>query len=325
MPIRLSAQNLPAAMAKIVDALSSGQLAVLPTETVYGLAGDATSGVAVARIFELKQRPQFNPLICHVSDQEMAAEHGMFDEVAKQLANAFWPGPLTMVLPRKPGSPVHDLATAGLDTIGIRCPIGLARQVIAEFGEPLAAPSANRSGRVSPTTADHVMDEFPEAELPVLDSGPCLLGIESTIVKVEKDRLVLLRPGSITRDELRDTTGLPVDLPPNTGPITAPGMLKSHYAPMTPVVLGSELDGDRVAILAFGADDPHGCRERALACVNLSKQGDLIEAAANLYAAMKELDEVGASAICVEPVPETGVGVAINDRLRRAAAPREGK
>lgn len=306
------------ARAAALDALAAGDCVAIPTETVYGLAADATNGRAVAKIFAMKGRPGFNPLICHVSDIGMAREHGEIGTTAALLAEAFWPGPLTLVVPRRQGSAIHDLCTAGLDTVGLRCPVGVSRDLIAGFGRPLAAPSANRSGRISTTTAAHVAEEYPGDPLIVLDAGPCRVGLESTIVKVGEDRLTLLRPGAITRDDLEGASGLPVVLPQG-GRIEAPGMLESHYAPQAPLRAGVRDCPPGAALLAFGK---RGGREGAATILNLSEAGDLTEAAANLYAMLKALDAGNPTLIAVEPVPEGGLGAAINDRIRRAAAPR---
>jgi L-threonylcarbamoyladenylate synthase len=307
--------------AQALQRLARGDCVAIPTETVYGLAGDATNGLAVARIFEMKGRPRFNPLICHVCDVEMASRHGEMGPVARKLAAAFWPGPLTLVVPAITASGISELATAGLGTIGLRCPDSGSRQLIARFGKPLAAPSANRSGRISPTTAQHVAEEFAGADLLVLDGGPCREGIESTIVKVEGNALSLLRPGSITAEQLEAVSGLPVAL--STGKtIEAPGMLASHYAPHAMVENNVTACPAGAALLAFGPGK-NRYRSGAAAMLNLSPQGDLREAAANLYAMLKELDAGKPKLIVVEPIPNHGLGIAINDRLSRAAAPRE--
>ena len=299
--------------------LHSGKCIGLPTETVYGLAADATNGEAVARIFEMKGRPKFNPLICHVSDFEMAENYGEFSPLAKKIAEAFWPGPLTLVLPLKAQSPAHSLVTAELGSIGLRCPQGPARAVIAEFGKPLAAPSANRSGRISPTTAEHVQQEFADTDLVILDNGPCEVGLESTIVKVTGDQLHLLRPGSVTAEMIFAETGVqPVAA--TGGKIEAPGMMKSHYAPNAKVRLNCvDIDDGNIGLLAFGA-----ALETERPIFNLSEEASLVEAAANLYAGLKYLDDQSVAIICVQPIPNVDLGIAINDRLHRAAAPRNG-
>ncbi|MEC9342771.1 MAG: L-threonylcarbamoyladenylate synthase [Pseudomonadota bacterium] len=311
----------PGGLAQAVAALGRGECVAVPTETVYGLAADATNGEAVARIFEMKGRPRFNPLIAHVASLVMAAEHGVFCTVAERLAAAFWPGPLTLVLARRPGSAVHELVTAGLDTLALRLPRGPSQALIETFGRPLAAPSANRSGRVSPTTAEHVVAEFAGDNLLVLDNGPCAVGLESTIVKVTGEALVVLRPGAVTEAEMGAVTGLPVVAADPSGGIEAPGMLASHYAPKARLVLNITACPAGAGLIAFGAGAGRN-RSRAGQVLNLSPDGDLKEAAANLYAHLKALDAQGFDPICVEPVPWTGIGAAINDRLARAAAPR---
>ena len=310
------------ALNRAIGRLRAGELVAIPTETVYGLAADATNGEAVAKIFATKQRPAFNPLICHVDGVVMAQEYGKFDMVAERLANTFWPGPLTLVLPLNPDSGIHELVTAGLDSVGLRCPRGFSRQVISAFGKPLAAPSANRSGRISPTTAQHVSAEFAGEDLLILDAGACEAGLESTIVKIDGNRLFLLRPGVITAEEIAEVAGKPVEFPAADGKVQAPGMLTSHYAPDARVMLDCETCPDGAAWLGFGN------RERppnAAVGLNLSETSNLVEAAANLYAYLKQLDESGANVICVSPVPHEDLGIAINDRLQRAAAPRPSK
>ena len=306
--------------APAVAAFRRGQCVALPTETVYGLAADATNGLAVARIFEMKGRPRFNPLIAHVANVDMAMAHGAFDGISAGLAAAFWPGPLTIVVAKKPDSSVHELVTAGLDTIALRMPQGIARDINAAFGRPLAVPSANRSGRVSPTTAAHVAQEFADSDLLVLDAGPCEVGIESTIVRVNGDRLAILRPGVVTAEALAQATGIEVEAASHGAAVQAPGMLASHYAPRARLCLNVGHCPPGAPVLAFG-----GGRDRSGAGAerNLSPAGDLREAAANLYSHLKALDATGADVICVEPIPSTGIGIAINDRLSRAAAPRQ--
>jgi len=301
--------------------LAAGKPVAMPTETVYGLAADATDGRAVAGIFALKGRPSFNPLICHVDGMAMAENLGTFDATARKLATAFWPGPLTLVVPRTRDCPVHDLATAGLDTIGIRMPAGKAAALIAAFGKPLAAPSANPSGRISPTAARHVAEDFADTDLLVLDGGPATIGVESTIVKCVRGDVILLRPGGIDAEEIRRATGIAPRPPASSGRIESPGMLESHYAPRAALHLKTLVSPAEARLLAFGPA-VHRDRSRASHVLNLSPTGDLQEAAANLYGYLKALDAQGAATIHVEPVPETGIGVAINDRLRRAAAPR---
>lgn len=301
--------------------LAVGKCVALPTETVYGLAADATNGLAVARIFEMKGRPRFNPLICHVGSLAMADHHGEFDATALKLAEAFWPGPLTLVVPKRKGSDIHELATAGLGTVGLRCPQGPAGQLIAAFGKPLAAPSANRSGKLSPTTAQHVAEAFANTDLLILDGGPCPVGLESTIVKPSPDGISLLRPGLITSEELESATGLPVAIVTKGDAVEAPGMLASHYAPRAALVLNARRWPADAAVLTFG--NPPNDAPPAAHVLNLSANGDLREAAANLYGHLKQLDATGITVIHVAPVPLDGIGAAINDRLARAAAPRD--
>ncbi|MBI1182045.1 MAG: threonylcarbamoyl-AMP synthase [Alphaproteobacteria bacterium] len=307
----------PATTARAVALLRAGQPIGLPTETVYGLAANACDDRAVARIFEMKGRPSFNPLIIHVADRATAEALVEMPVAARRLADLFWPGPLTLVLKRRAGCPVSLLASAGLDTLAVRMPAHpAARELLAAFGGPLAAPSANRSGRVSPTTAHHVAGELPVAL--VVDGGPCAVGLESTIVGFDGATPVLLRPGAVTEDDIEAATGVgprPFD---EGGPVSAPGQLASHYAPAAPVRLDAAEVRPGEALLAFGPPLP-GAR----ATLNLSPSGDLGEAAANLFAMLRALDRPDVAGIAVMPVPETGLGRAINARLRRAAAPRE--
>ncbi|MCP4185501.1 MAG: threonylcarbamoyl-AMP synthase [Hyphomicrobiales bacterium] len=308
-------------IAKGVRHLNEGELLAIPTETVYGLAGDATNGTAIARIFAVKLRPKFNPLIAHVSSIEMACEYGEFDEISLELARHFWPGPLTLVVDCRQDSKIHELVSAGLDTIAIRCPGGMARQLIKTFGKPLAAPSANRSGKVSATSASHVTSEFEGENILVLDGGPCSVGIESTIAKVSDSKITLLRSGSITLKQLADFTGLPVEMAAHESAIQAPGMMTSHYAPRSNVLINCTQATDDAAVLTFGLQQITG-NVVAQNIRNLSPAGDLLEAASNLYKLMRELDDLGKDTICVAPVPMEGLGIAINDRLTRASAPR---
>ncbi len=299
--------------------LAAGEPVAIPTETVYGLAADATSGAAVARIFEAKRRPRFNPLIAHVTGLAMAGEHALFDPLARGLAEAFWPGPLTLVLPRRAGSSVHDLVTAGLPTLALRAPKGFAGALIGAFGRPLAAPSANSSGRISATSAAQVAADLGGRIRLVVDGGATPVGVESTIVKVAAGRIELLRPGGLAAEEIERVAGMPLSRPRDAG-IQAPGMMASHYAPRAAMRLGvgEVLPGE--ALLAFG---PRRVAGSPVAVENLSPAGDLREAAANLFAMLDRLDRTGAQSIAVEPVPAHGLGEAINDRLARAAAPRD--
>jgi L-threonylcarbamoyladenylate synthase len=300
--------------------LSSGGLVAIPTETVYGLAADAGNGAAVARIFEAKGRPRFNPLIAHVSDFEMAERVGVFDDLSRRLAAAFWPGPLTLVVPLRPGAPVHDLVTAGLDTIALRMPVGFASDAIARLGRPVAAPSANSSGRISATTAQAVADDLGSKVDLIVDGGRTNVGVESTIVKVDGSKIFLLRPGGVPADDIERAAGIPLSRE-TSGKVEAPGMLLSHYAPNAHVRLNAKAVGQGDALLAFGPQRIGGA-ENTRALLNLTPSGDLREAAANLFEFMRQLDSSGAETIAVEPIPMEGLGEAINDRLNRAAAPR---
>ncbi|HXV31022.1 MAG TPA: L-threonylcarbamoyladenylate synthase [Sinorhizobium sp.] len=302
--------------------LLAGEPVAIPTETVYGLAADATNADAISRIYEMKGRPRFNPLICHVSDMAMAEAHVIFDPVSRQLADAFWPGPLTLILPQRPESTVHALASAGLDTLGVRMPDGFSRRVLARVGRPLAAPSANTSGGISPTSAAHVQADLgPKLKL-ILDAGPANIGLESTIIKVDGDRLRLLRPGGLDAAEIEALTGLAVERPEAAGAaIEAPGMLASHYAPGAAVRLNADHVHKGEALIRFGGKVLPGESEAAIV-LDLSPGGDLREAAANLFDYMKKADASGAATIAFGPVPSEGLGEAISDRLQRAAAPR---
>jgi L-threonylcarbamoyladenylate synthase len=300
--------------------LRGGALVAFPTETVYGLGGDATSERAVAAIFAAKGRPRFNPLISHLAACEQAAEFAELDERAREVAARFWPGPLTLVLPRRRDCTIALLAGAGLDTVAMRVPAhALAHALLKAVGRPIAAPSANRSGRVSPTTASHVREELGDRIAAILDGGPCAIGLESTVLDLSAGRPTLLRPGGIPVEALEAAIG-PIDRPRPGGADAprSPGMLESHYAPALALRLDAITALPGEALLAFGADPPSGFAEIGW----LSRAGDLVEAAANLFAALRTLDRPGFSGIAVMPIPEHGLGAAINDRLRRAAAPR---
>lgn len=297
--------------------LRDGHVVAMPTETVYGLAGDAVRDEAVLEIFETKSRPRFNPLIVHCADIDMVRQLATFPNLAEKLASQFWPGPLTMVLPKHTAAPVSDLVTAGLDTIAIRMPKHpLARELIAAAGFPVAAPSANPSGKLSPTTAQHVLDGF-EGRVPVIDGGPAEEGVESTIVAVQDNQLILLRPGTISREALADATGAAV-LDPQDKAIKAPGMLLSHYAPNAAVRLNATDCRDSEAALNFGTST----LKSEIWTKNLSPTGDLAEAARHLFSYLRQADQPDVHTIAVAPIEETGLGEAINDRLRRAAADR---
>jgi L-threonylcarbamoyladenylate synthase len=309
----------PEAIAAAAGHLRSGALVAFPTETVYGLGADATNGLAVAALYAAKGRPTFNPLIIHVA--EMGAVHALahLTPAAETLAQAFWPGPLTLVLARRPMRIVHELATAGLDTIAVRMPAHpVAQALLRAANLPIAAPSANRSGHVSPTTAAHVAADLGDRVTTILDGGATPLGLESTVIDASTSEPVVLRLGGIPRDAIARALGRPIALATgDPGQPASPGMLQRHYAPATRLRLGAGncLEGE--ALLAFGADVP----DHAGAMINLSASGDLAEAAASLFAALRSLDAAGARAIAVMPIPEQGLGEAINDRLRRAASP----
>ena len=298
--------------------LRAGRLVAFPTETVYGLGGDATNELAVADIFATKGRPRFNPLIVHVPDLAEAETYAVFNAPARRAAARFWPGPLTLVLPRRHGSGLSLLASAGLDTVAIRAPGHPAAQaLLREAGRPIAAPSANRSGRVSPTEAAHVADELGDDVALILDDGPTPLGLESTVLDLSGEAPALLRPGAVTLEQLTELLN-PIAAP-GSGAAKSPGMLASHYAPSLPIRLDVMDARPGEALLAYGPDAPPGFAEMLW----LSRSGDLAEAAANLFAMLRRLDQPSFSGIAVMPIPEHGLGRAINDRLRRAAAPRE--
>lgn len=308
------------ALQPALDRLAAGDVVAIPTETVYGLAADATDGVAVARIFEVKGRPRFNPLIVHVCDRAMAERIAKFDPVSLRLAEAFWPGPLTLVLPLRDGHGIHPLVSAGLDTVALRLPKGFAADLIAAFGRPLAAPSANSSGRISPTSAEAVDADLGGRIGLIVDGGSTAVGVESTIAKATPDGVRILRPGGVTADAVEAVTGKAV-LRGGVEGIEAPGMMLSHYAPDAGVRLNATELRDGEALLAFGPSRLAG-GDKAVAMRNLSETGLLREAAANLYHHLQVLDRSGAPVIAVEPIPAEGLGEAINDRLARAAAPR---
>jgi L-threonylcarbamoyladenylate synthase len=308
-------------IARAVALLGMGEIAGLPTETVYGLAADATNGVAVAKIYAAKGRPSFNPLICHVASLGMAETIGVFDPLSRALANAFWPGPLTLVVPLRESAGISGLVTAGLPAIALRMPRGVAGEIITLLGKPLAAPSANLSGRISATSADAVNADLGASVPLILDGGAAPVGLESTIVKVEDGKAFLLRPGGLAADEIETAIGMKLLRMDQRASIEAPGMLESHYAPKAPLRMNVSDIREGEALLAFGGNRAAGA-ERARAMQNLSAPGNLYEAAANLFAYLRELDKCGAVSIAVEPIPDEGLGEAINDRLRRAAAPR---
>lgn len=314
MPIRRATDD---AIAAAAAALRDGGLVAFPTETVYGLGADATNARAVAAIFEAKGRPRFNPLIVHVADAGDAADFAVLGPEARALAAAFWPGALTLVLNKRSDCAIADLATAGLDTLALRVPSHpVARALIRAADRPIAAPSANRSGHVSPTTAAHVEADLGDKVAIILDDGPCPIGVESTVVDVSGPAPVLLRAGGVTREALETVLGAALaSRIDNVDRPSSPGQLASHYAPRAVVRLDATEPRPGEAFLAFGpvATDHWGT------VINLSPTGDLIEAAANLFAALRQLDATGAGTIAVMPIPESGLGEAINDRLRRSA------
>ncbi|MGP1397924.1 MAG: L-threonylcarbamoyladenylate synthase [Inquilinaceae bacterium] len=317
-PAPLIVADGPAGIARAAEALREGRLVAFPTETVYGLGADATDDRAVAALFEAKGRPRFNPLIVHVADAAEAETLVRFDDRAHLLAETLWPGPLTLVLPRLPACPVGLLASAGLDSLAVRVPAHpTARRLLAETGGPVAAPSANRSGAVSPTTPQHVAESLGGRVAMILAGGRCAVGLESTVLDLTGKDPVLLRPGAVTRETLEGLIG-PIRRPDADDPAApkSPGRLASHYAPTAPVRLDAQRAEPGEAFLAFGPTLGRGDG------LNLSPTGDLAEAASNLFAMLRSLDRPGVAAIAVAPIPDTGLGEAINDRLRRAAAPR---
>jgi L-threonylcarbamoyladenylate synthase len=314
-----------AAIAEAARILAGGGLVAFPTETVYGLGANATNGAAVARIYEAKGRPAFNPLISHVTDLGAARALARFDTDAARLAGTFWPGPLTLVLPKAANCPVSELATAGLDTIAVRVPHHpVAQGLLAAFGRPVVAPSANRSGHVSPTTAAHVAADLSGRVDLIIDGGATPVGVESTIIACLDD-VSLLRPGGVLREDIERVLGRPLTeiaagIAVEDAPL-APGMLASHYAPRTRMRLNARSVETGEALLAFGPAPVQGA-QKAVRILNLSARGDLLEAAANLFSYLRALDTAKAAMIAVMPLPQEGLGEAINDRLQRAAAPR---
>jgi L-threonylcarbamoyladenylate synthase len=316
-----------AAFAAAARCLAGGGLVAFPTETVYGLGADATNPAAIARLYQAKGRPAFNPLIAHIGDLGAARRIGRFDASALRLAEAFWPGPLTLVLPKTPDCAVADLATAGLDTVAVRVPEHpVAREILRRFGRPVVAPSANLSGHVSPTTAAHVQGDLAGRIDLIVDGGAVAVGVESTIIGCFETPM-LLRPGGLPRADIERVLGRALRQPPqdadrDSSQPLAPGMLASHYAPRTRVRLNATGIEPDETLLAFGSHPVSGI-DAAAAVMNLSAEGDLSEAAANLFGYLRALDAKGARAIAVMPIPDDGLGEAINDRLRRAAVGRE--
>ncbi len=320
MTVEPGTRVLPASAAAIAAAarcLAAGGLTAFPTETVYGLGADARQGEAVARLYAAKGRPAFNPLIAHVADIAGARRLGLFSGDAERLAAAFWPGPLTLVLPKRPDCPVSDLALAGLDSVAVRVPAHrTAQALLAAFGGPVVAPSANRSGHVSPTSAAHVLADLRGRIDLIVDGGSCAVGLESTIVSCLGEP-ALLRPGGLPRADIERLLGHALLLAPAEEAPLAPGMLASHYAPKARLRLDASAVRAGEALLAFGPQPPAAGRT-----LNLSPRGDLIEAAANLFSHLRALDQAGTTDIAVMPIPHDGLGEAINDRLARAAAPK---
>ncbi len=312
----------PATQSSIQQAakvLAGGGVAAFPTETVYGLGADATNTDAVLRVYEIKGRPRFNPLIAHVANREAAEAHAEFNEEAGKLADAFWPGPLTIVLEKRPESGICDLVSAGLDTIALRVPANeTARGLLLAAGCPVAAPSANRAGHVSATTAAHVAADLGDGPALILDGGHTAVGLESTVVDLSGPEPLLLRPGAIPREEIEDVLGMKLGEAEISIQPSSPGQLASHYAPRARLRLDATSLEPGEALLAFG----NTALSTIGPMVNLSPEGDLRVAAMHLFSALRELDKSGCESIAVMPIPDEGLGEAINDRLRRAAAPR---
>lgn len=311
-----------------VKALQNGELVAIPTETVYGLAANALDGDAVARIFEAKQRPSFNPLIIHVASVEQAEGYVVFDDRAREVAAHFWPGPLTLILPKQKDCPISDLASAGLETLAVRMPAAkITQEIIAKSGLPLAAPSANRSGEPSPTTAQHVHQSLGDAIQYIVAAGKCSAGLESTVLDLSSDKAVILRPGHVGAEDLEPVLGyLPAYDKGDHDRPKSPGQTLRHYAPSIPVRMNAVDVRDGEALLGFGSVKFMGCEGGGFAkdlsderLMNLSENGDLHEAAANMFAMLRALDHPENSGIAVMNIPEIGLGIAINDRLSRAA------
>ncbi|WP_417449692.1 L-threonylcarbamoyladenylate synthase [Kordiimonas sp.] len=302
------------AISRAVELLRAGNLVAIPTETVYGLAADATEHCAVQHIYSVKGRPSNNPLICHVSGIEMAKSYVEVPPLAEKLMQRFWPGPLTLVLTRLQTATVSPAVSAGLSTLAIRCPAQhTTRQIIAGLGHPVAAPSANLSGKLSPTCAKDVEITLGGKIPMILDGGTTSEGIESTIIGVRDERLYLLRPGTVTPDEITEAIGLPVYDRDDTE-ISAPGQMLSHYAPDAHVRMNATEAHEGETLIGFGAIE---------GSFTLSPDGDLREAARNLFKRLRDADKTDTKTIAVAPIPNHGVGIAINDRLKRAAAPRK--
>jgi L-threonylcarbamoyladenylate synthase len=303
-----------------IKKLLSGDVIAFPTETVYGLGADCTNDHAVKKIFTLKGRPSFNPLIIHVASLDHALKYGEFNRSALQLAQSFWPGPLTLVVPLRPNNSISSHVTAGLTTIAIRVPHHpIALKLLDQYPHPIAAPSANKSGYVSPTKYEHVSDEF-ENKVFIIPGDQSCIGLESTIVDCSEETIAILRPGSITKNDIENFLGVPVSEKSSTEAIKAPGQLKHHYSPLLPVRLNATSISSNEALLTFGKNNL-----TAEVMLNLSPAGNLDETAANLFDFLRALDKLNTSIsqIAVSPIPNIGVGMAINERLTRAAAPKD--
>jgi len=308
-----------AAIPLAVEMLRQGHVIALPTETVYGLAGDASRDDCVHAIYRIKARPAINPLIAHVSSLDMAQDYVEIDPLSQRLIQAFWPGPLTLILPRKANAPISSLASSGLPSLAVRQPCGIFARIVENFGRPLVAPSANRSGRISPTRAADVVSEFGNALPLIVDGGACTIGLESTIVKVVGNEIFMLRSGGLSRTHIENFLGQSIKYPATNPKIEAPGMLSSHYAPHAQLRLNVESVEAGENLLAFGQKRAANY-QKAQRMLNLSACGDLNQAATHLFDYLRQLDD--SDVIAVEPIPHEGLGEAINDRLRRASAPR---
>ncbi|MBL4751753.1 MAG: threonylcarbamoyl-AMP synthase [Amylibacter sp.] len=312
-----SLSSNPSDVDKATAILSAGGLVAFPTETVYGLGADARNGQAVARVYAAKGRPVFNPLIVHVADLDAAQQYAVFDDLALMIAAQFWPGPLSLVLPLAKNHGLSELVTAGLDNVAIRIPQHpVAQALLQRFDGPLAAPSANPSGRISPTNAAHVLGDMSGKIDAVLDGGACNVGLESTILKVDGSGVSLLRAGGVPVEDVEAVLGHSIAMPSDPETPQSPGQLQSHYAPDAQVRLNVSVPKDDEVLLGFGPNDKG-------ATLNLSPTGDLVEAAANLFGHLREMDALAQHNIAVSPIPMSGLGLAINDRLKRAAAPRD--
>ena len=301
---------------KAVTILNQGGLVAFPTETVYGLGADATNDTATASIYEKKGRPSFNPLIAHVDSAVMASKYVQITPTAQKLMDAFWPGPLTLVLKRKPDCAVSLLASAGLDTLAVRCPNNpIALDLIHAFGKPIVAPSANKSGRISPTTVEHIIQDYGNEAPFILDGGACQVGVESTVLLCDKEKVAVLRYGGLAIEDIESLIGPVIRPERDEDAPHSPGQMKSHYAPHLPLRMNAVKAEQGEALLGFGYA-PH-------AVLNLSPEGDLKQAAANLFSMMHQLDCDKYNGIAVMPIPMHGLGLAINDRLKRASQPRE--